>query len=78
MTTIVLDPLATERLRAIGSSAEIRDQHGHLLGYYRPAVSPADVDQYECPVPDQELDRRARHGKGRLLSEILADLEKLP
>ena len=78
MTTIVLDPMSTERLRSVGSSAEIRDQYGHLLGYYRSAVRPADVEQYECPVPDQELDRRARKGGGRALSEILADLENAP
>ena len=76
MTTIVLDPLSTERLRSVGSSAEIRDQFGHLLGYYRPVARPADVEPYECPVPDHELDRRTRQGGGRALAEIIGDLER--
>ena len=78
MTTIVFNIVQRNDCRSVDSNAEIRDQYGHLLGDHRSAVRPADVEQYECPVPDQELDRRARKGGGRALSEILADLERTP
>ena len=80
MTAIVLDriPHHSTTLALVGSNAGIRDQYGHLLGDHRLAVRPADVKQYECPVPDQELDRRACEGGGRALSQILADLESAP
>jgi hypothetical protein len=33
------------------------------------------VDQYECPVSEEELVRRARQRGGRSLTEILGDLK---
>jgi hypothetical protein len=76
MCTLVLDQPAIDQLRVLSVGVEIRDQQGTLIGYYRPAVGPADVDQYECPVAAEELDRRSRKGGGRPLTEIWADLER--
>jgi hypothetical protein len=76
MTTLVLDQTAIERLRSVAVGVEIRDQQGALIGYYRPAVTPTDVDQYECPIATDELARRERQGGGRPLARILADLGK--
>jgi hypothetical protein len=55
---------------------EIRDRQGTLIGFFHPAIAADEVDQFECPVDEEELVRRARQGGGRRLDEILDDLRK--
>jgi hypothetical protein len=76
MSTLVLDQPTIEKLMMIvGDSAEIRDQKGVLWGYFKPVISSATVDQYECPVSEEELDRRETEGGGRPLTDILKELD---
>jgi hypothetical protein len=77
MTALVLDQSAIDQLKAVDVGVEVRDQQGNLIGYFHPAVSPDDVDQYECPVSEDELHRRAAKGGGRSLTDILDDFRKL-
>lgn len=74
MSVVVLDSSAVAKLKTITASVELRDEHDLLIGYFHPAVNPADVDQYECPVSEEELLRRAQRGGGRPLRDILSDL----
>jgi hypothetical protein len=59
------------------SSVEIRDDEGNVAGLILPKIRPEDVDQYESPISDEEVQRRLQAGGGRPLSEILSDLRKL-
>jgi hypothetical protein len=75
MSTLVLDQSAIDKLRTVvGSPAEVRDERGVLWGYFQPAVSPETLAQYECPLSEEELERRAQEGGGRPLADILRDL----
>ena len=74
MSVVVLDCSAAEKLKAIDACVQLRDEHDSLIGYFRPAVNPGDVDQFECPVSEEELLRRAQHGGGRPVHDILRDL----
>lgn len=75
MSILVLDQSTIEKLKTVvGNAAEVRDERGVLWGYFRPVVSPETVDQYECPLSEEELDRVEREGGGRPLADILSDL----
>jgi len=75
---VVLDQSAIEKLKSRPEGVQVRDEQGTLVGYFHPAVSPDAVDQYECPLSEEELFRRAREGGGRPLADILCDLTKRP
>ena len=76
MRSLILDQSTIDKLKAVEVGVEVRDRQGNLIGFFRPAVTPDDVDQYECPVSEEELRRRARQGGGRPLPDILDDLRK--
>jgi hypothetical protein len=76
MPSLILEQSAIDQLKSVEGGVEVRDCRGNLIGYFHPAVNPNDVDQYECPLSDDELLRRARESGGRPLSEILDDLRK--
>ena len=76
MSFLVLDQSAIEKLKAVATMVEVRDEQGTLVGHFHPAVTPETVDQYECPLSEEELRRRAQEGGGRPLADILDDLRK--
>ena len=76
MASLILDQFTVDKMKAVEVGVEVRDPQGNLIGFFHPAITPADVDQYECPVSEEELLRRASEGGGRPLSEILEDLRK--
>ena len=78
MHSLVLEQAAIDKLKAVESGIEVRDHQGQLIGFFHPAITPADVDQYECPVSEEELLRRSRDRDGRPLSSVLDDLRKTP
>ncbi len=61
---------------AATACVQLRDEHNALIGYFRPVVNPGDVDEHECPMSEEELLRRAGHGGGRPLGDILSGLRK--
>jgi hypothetical protein len=75
MTSLILDQALIEKLKAVETSVAVRDASGNLVGFFHPAATPETVDQYECPVSDDELLRRAQESGGRPLADILRDLE---
>jgi hypothetical protein len=75
MSSLVLEQSSIEKLKAVEASVAVRDAEGNLIGFFHPAVTSETVDQYECPISEEELLRRAREGGGRPLADILRDLE---
>ena len=76
MTILVLDSSVIQKLKAVATMVEVRDEQGTLVGHFHPAVTPETVDQYECPLSEGELRRIASKGGGRPLADILDDLRK--
>ena len=74
MSTLVFDQSTIAKFKTVVVSAEVRDERGMLIGYFQPAVTPENVDQYECPMSEEELLRLANEGGGRPLADILRDL----
>ena len=74
MAALILDQSTVDKLKAVDVGIEVRDPQGNLVGFFHPAISPADVDQFECPVSEEELLRRAKEDGGRPLTDILDDL----
>lgn len=77
MTRIIVDGPIRARLEEAAGVAEIRDANGRILGYFRRVPDLSEYEGTECPVSEEELQRRIQEGGGRTLKEILADLEKL-
>jgi len=73
MSTLVFDQATINKFKTVVGSTEIRDEQGTLVGFFRPAITPETVDQYECPLSEEELLRRSREGGGRPLADILRD-----
>ena len=76
MTSVVLEQSTIDKLKTVEVGIEVRDRQGKLIGFFHPAITPADIEQYECPVSEEELLRRSRDHGGRPLSCILDDLRK--
>ena len=76
MPSLILDQLTIDRMKTVEVGVEVRDPEGNLIGFFHPAITPADVVQFECPASEEELLRRAREGGGRPLTDIVDDLEK--
>ena len=75
MSTLVFDQTTIAKLKTVAvPQVEIRDEDGILWGYHQPVVSPETVAQYECPVSEEDLERREAEGGGRPLAEILEEL----
>ncbi len=78
MYSLILEQAAIDKLKAVEFGIEVRDRQGQLIGFFHPAITPADVDQYECPVSEEELLRRSRNLDGRPLPSVLDDLRRTP
>ena len=75
MPSLILDQHTIDRMKAVEVGVEVRDPQGNLIGFFHPVITPADVDQYECSVSEEEVLRRAREGGGRPLAEILVSTQ---
>jgi len=77
MTKLVVDEVFGTRLKSLETAVEICDEAGRMIGYFQPVLSGAPSgDAPECPIPDEEIERRRQQRGGRPLADILADLEK--
>ncbi|MDA1017830.1 MAG: hypothetical protein O3A00_25650 [Planctomycetota bacterium] len=70
MSSLVLDAEAVGKLKSVGTITEILDESGNVIGSFQPAVTPSNVDQYDCPLDDDEIQRRIESGGGKPLREI--------
>jgi len=77
MSTVVVDAAFREKLLAVGSGAELRDESGQLLGRFV-AASPAELYEIEGPeVSDEELDRREREDPSFTADQVMERLREL-
>jgi hypothetical protein len=72
MEQLVIDAELRSRLRNMTVPLELRDENGHVVGYFSPAFRPADPQGLlnSCPVSAEELARRGQSIEGRTLPEI--------
>jgi hypothetical protein len=70
MISLILEQSAIDKLKTVEVGIEVRDHQGNVIGFFHPAVTPTDFDQYECPASEEELLRRSRDR--RLLPESRA------
>ena len=75
MKRLLLDAAVLTQLPEMLSPVELVDAAGNVLGVYVP-----DLSKYGLAVPFTEEELRASEEgpPGRTLSEIMADLERLP
>ena len=73
MTRVTIDAQTLQRLRSISEGAQLCDDEGHVVGYFRPACG---MQRYPEPpaLPPEELQRRLATADGRTITEIMADL----
>ena len=78
MTTITVTPDLLKMLKGLVGPLEFRDQDGNLLGAFHPVGEKPTYEQImaTCPYTEEELDEAAKQTGGRILSEILKDLEQ--
>jgi hypothetical protein len=75
MNQIVIDDSASKLLCGAQVPCVLFNPAGRKLGYFTPALDPAEYDNFEPPISDEELRAAANEQGGRTLSDILADLE---
>jgi len=76
MNKVIVDQSTFDKLRVLNEPAELCDETGRTLGYFRPSVDKALYEQVVPPVSEEELRQRLDEGGGRALGEILSDLEE--
>ena len=77
MTKFVVDEVFGTRLKSLETAVEICDEAGRMIGYFQPVLSESPSGEgLECPIADEEIERRRQERGGRPLADILADLEK--
>lgn len=78
MTRVTLNSAAVAKLATLPGPAQICDESGHVLGWYRPGIlsDPPPALQDLAPLSDEELDRRSKNREqGRPLKDILRDFD---
>jgi hypothetical protein len=76
MTRIVLDSATVASLRGHFGPVELCDEHGHVLGEFRPAPDRSLYEGVAPPLSEDEIQRREDEPGGRSLAEILDDLRR--
>jgi hypothetical protein len=74
MTRVTIDPTTIAKLRQLSDPLEFCDEGGRLLGFFTPAAAKSAPREPE-PLSNEELQRRLAETGGRMMAEILRDLE---
>jgi hypothetical protein len=78
MPGLTLDAAFSAQLRTIREPIELFDHQGCPLGTFTPLGKKEPIRGLEIPYTDEEIGRLKDQRGGRVLSEILADLEGRP
>ena len=71
MSKILLEPEIESRLTGFREAVEVCDLTGKVIGYFHPANSLRDLS----PLSDEDVEKLRRQPNGRLLTDILKDLQ---
>jgi hypothetical protein len=75
MVRVTIDETFLSKLGGLDSPLELCDKTGRVVGHFIPQQDRSLYEGVECPVSDEELERRFREDSGRPLEDILHDLE---
>lgn len=76
MSITITDPTLLAQLRQAGSTVELKDPEGNLLGTFAVEGLGKLPPGVKSPFTREEMEeRRRRHRSGRPLKDILRDLE---
>ena len=77
MTRVTIDAATFRKLLAVREDAELYDEAGRLVGYFRPGPPRDAQGKAIIPFSEEELERRSKETGGRPLKDIWDDLSKL-
>jgi hypothetical protein len=75
MSIVISDPVLLKQLNQATTPVEVRDTQGNYIGMFAPRAEGLPPD-YKSPFSDAEIERRRQQPDGRVLADILRDLEK--
>jgi hypothetical protein len=76
MTRVTLDAVTWARLKGLREDAELYDDSGRLVGYFRPGPPRDENGKLIVPFTDEEVESLSNQRGGRPLKDILDDLSK--
>jgi hypothetical protein len=76
MNKIILDKPTLQRFGDLGHVAELCDEFGQTIGYFRP-IDRSEYNGVEPPISDEELRQRESELGGFTTAEVLAHLDSL-
>ncbi|HEY2759367.1 MAG TPA: hypothetical protein VGI75_01450 [Pirellulales bacterium] len=77
MVKLTVDSSLGGMLMGLQHSVELCDAGGQTLGWFQPAVTSENYEGLEPPFTREELQAASQETGGRLLKDILADLERM-
>jgi hypothetical protein len=75
MVRVTIDEAFLSKLGGLDSPLELCDETGRVVGHFIPQQDRSIYEGVECPVSDEELERRLSEDTERPLDDILHDLE---
>jgi hypothetical protein len=77
MTRVTIDAATFMKLVAVREDAELYDEKGRLVGYFRPGPPRDAQGNAILPFSDEEIEEMDKQTGGRPLKDILDDLSRL-
>ena len=77
MTQVTVDSTLTGRLEKFREPVQLVNEHGRVLGTFRPEVDRSLYRNLQPPLTIDELRRRADKSRGYTTQEVLEHLESL-
>ena len=75
MTKMIIEESLRKKLSQVEEEVEFCDESGKLLGIFYPFGKPFSLPPgMECPISEEELEKRRQEPGGRTLKEIWARL----
>lgn len=76
MSITITDPVLLAQLAQATGSVDLRDPHGNLIGRFIHENGRPLPPGVKSPITDEEFEAARKQTGGRLLAEIISDLER--
>jgi hypothetical protein len=78
MTKVTVDSDLRAKLGDMRELVEFRDENGKVVGFFHPVapIVTAGERQTSSPISDDEIETARKQRTGRLLADIVADLDR--